>query len=588
MPDDQSRQFPADQFPADTAFSSVERRLVAYLVALWRLRVPIRHAKPDRAGNPPRRVSISDGLIWMPGTFRGVDGRRSGALFRAALVHAGAHLRFTGPRFPAAGLKPMQLALVSLIEDARVEHLAMREHPGLLRVWRPFHVAEPNGAGTAPALMARLARALIDPDYRDDDAWVAKGKRLFFAAESEWDSPALSRRIGGLLGNDLGQMRVQFNSKDYVVEPAYRDDNLGLWDHGEVPPTPPSDAETVFEAFRTEQEERDHGRPDDQVGEGATPARLSATDVPARAVGEEEITAPPLRYPEWDYRVGIDRPDWVVLNERRTETGDPAAIARIVERHQATADRLTALVRSAKVSRPVRLRRQPEGDRMDLDACIDAMVSHRRGEAPDPRVHEVLVRRNRDLSVLLLLDVSASTDDPIAGGGRSVLSVEREAATLFAQALDELGDPFAIHAFRSNGRQDVSYYRIKAFRQPYDAAAKGRLAGLRAGLSTRLGTALRHAGRLLEQQSTHRRLLLVVTDGEPSDIDVADRRYLLDDARRAVLGLASRGIDCFVIGLDPQGRDYLTRMFGARNVMVIDRAEKLPEVLPTFYLRLST
>lgn len=89
MPDDQSRQFPADQFPADTAFSSVERRLVAYLVALWRLRVPIRHARPDAAGNPPRRVSLSDGLIWMPGTFRGVDGRRSGALFRAALVHAG-------------------------------------------------------------------------------------------------------------------------------------------------------------------------------------------------------------------------------------------------------------------------------------------------------------------------------------------------------------------------------------------------------------------------------------------------------------------------------------------------------------------
>lgn len=583
MPDDQSRHL-----PADTAFSAVERRLVAYLVALWRLRAPIRHAKPDAAGSPPRRVSLSGGLIWMPGNFRGVEGHRSHALFRAALVHAGAHLRFSGPRFPAAGLKPLQLALVSLIEDARVEHLAMREHPGLLRVWRPFHLAEPGGAGTAPALMARLARALIDPDYRDDDAWVAKGRRLFFAAESEWDSPAVSRRIGGLLGNDLGQMRVQFNSKDHVVEPAYRDDNLGLWDHGEAPPTPPDDAETLFEAFRTEQEERDHGRPDEETGEGGTPTPLSATDIPARPVGEEEVAAPPVRYPEWDYRAGIDRPDWVVLNERRSQPGDPAAIAGIVEHYRATAGRLTALVRSAKVSRPVRLRRQPEGDRVDLDACIDAMVSHRRGEAPDPRVHEVLVRRNRDLSVLLLLDVSASTADPVADGGSSVLSVEREAATLFAQALDGLGDPFAIHAFRSNGRQDVSYYRIKDFRQPYDAAAKGRLAGLRAGLSTRLGAALRHAGRLLERQATHRRLLLLVTDGEPSDIDVADRRYLLHDARRAVLGLAARGIDCFVIGLDRQGRDYLTRMFGSRNVMVIDRAGTLPEVLPTFYLRLST
>src|SRR3546814_20068845 len=112
----------------------------------------------------------------------------------------------------------------------------MRDMPGLRRLWLPFHVAEPGGAQTAPILMARLARAMIDPDYRDDDAWVRKGRAAFLDHRERWDDPAMSRSIGGLLGNDLGQMRVQFNPPTYVVEPAYRDANLGLWAFGAVQP----------------------------------------------------------------------------------------------------------------------------------------------------------------------------------------------------------------------------------------------------------------------------------------------------------------------------------------------------------------
>lgn len=570
-----------------TGFSTVERRLVAYLVALWRLRAPIRSMKPDADGVPPRRARITDGLIWMPGSPPGVPGAQAADLHRATLVHAGAHVRFSGPRFPVAGLKPVQVALVSLIEDARVEHLALREHPGLIRVWRPFHTAQAGDTATATGLMARLARALIDPDYDDDHGWVAKGRRLFFDAADGWDDPALSRRIGGLLGNDLGQMRLSFNAKTHVVEPAYRDDNLGLWDAGETPPIPSPETDTVHEAFRTEREERDDGAPDDDRALDAPPQRVAPLDATARPVGEEEIAAPPVRYPEWDHRIGTERPNWTQLVERVPGTGDAALIGHAVERHAAAIDRLTTLVRSASVGRPERLRRQAEGDRLDLDACIEVMIDRRQGGNPEPRVHTSLVRRNRDLSVLLLLDVSASTADRVPGGDRSILAVERDAAALFGHALDRLGDPFAIHAFRSNGRDDVSYYRIKDFGRSYDGAAKARLAGLRAGLSTRLGTALRHGGRLLARQPSHRRLLLVVTDGEPSDIDVADRRLLIEDTRKAVLGLTPQGIDCFVVGLDPQGRDYLSRMFGARNLTIIDRAERLPDALPTLYLRLS-
>ena len=168
-----------------------------------------------------------------------------------------------------------------------------------------------------------------------------------------------------------------------------------------------------------------------------------------------------------------------------------------------------------------------------------------------------------------------------------MLSLERAATVLLSHAMAGLGDPFAIHAFCSNGREEVRYTRIKDFQTPFNEVTKARLAGLQSGYSTRIGAALRHAGAELESQLTHRRLLLVVTDGEPSDIDIKERRYLVEDARKAVQDLAHRGMDVFCVGLDSGGDSYLTRIFGRRSVVQIDRLERLPERLPMLYLRLT-
>ena len=140
-------------------------------------------------------------------------GRAARILFRAASAHVLAHFQFGGGKFPLGSLKPVQIALISLIEDARVEQLAIGHFPGLRRFWLPFHLADASGVVTAPALMARLARALLDPSYFDTHAWVSKGRDLFFAERVRWTDPAISRSVGGLLGNDLGQMRVQFNPR---------------------------------------------------------------------------------------------------------------------------------------------------------------------------------------------------------------------------------------------------------------------------------------------------------------------------------------------------------------------------------------
>lgn len=570
----------------DVLFSDVETRLKAYLTALWRLRAPIRAVAAGEGA--ARRASFGDGLIRVPDSFRGVAGQQATELFRASLAHAGAHLRYTPERFPVGTLKPMQIALVSLIEDARVEQQAMADMPGLRRLWLPFHVAEPGGAQTAPVLMARLARAIIDPGYRDDDAWVRKGRSAFLDHRDRWHDPAISRSIGGLLGNDLGQMRVQFNPRTYVVEPAYRDDNLGLWDFGADPPPPDAVADLLYESVRLDRQEQESGERERQD----TPPKEEADEAPANrarpaAALPDDAGIPVARYAEWDYQLGRDRPGWTTILDVPAVPGRGDLVERILESHDDQLRRLSSLIRAAKVSRPVRIRRQPEGDRLDLDACIEAAVTHRIGATPDPRVYADVTRRHRDLSVLVLLDISESTNDIVRGDIGSVLALERAATALLAHAMAGLGDPFAIHAFCSNGRDEVRYVRVKDFPEPYDGAARARLAGLKGSLSTRIGAAIRHAGRLLERRLTHRRLLLIVTDGEPSDVDVIDRNYLVQDARKAVASLSHAGIDVFCVGLDAGGDSYLTQIFGRRNVVQIDRLERLPEKLPMLYLRLT-
>ncbi|MGL3214867.1 hypothetical protein [Bradyrhizobium sp. BR 1433] len=177
-------------------FARLEKRLAATTIALWNRKPRFRKLAVVPAP-VPRRTSLAAGLFGLPQTFPGFEGEAADAVYLAAVAHAGAHLAHSTTRFPVGRLKALQIALVSLIEDARVEMLALHQMPGLRRLWPPFHSATPAGKATAAGLMMRLARALIDPDYQDPDAWVTKGRTLFAAAAGRWTDPAISREIGG-------------------------------------------------------------------------------------------------------------------------------------------------------------------------------------------------------------------------------------------------------------------------------------------------------------------------------------------------------------------------------------------------------
>jgi nitric oxide reductase NorD protein len=237
--------------------------------------------------------------------------------------------------------------------------------------------------------------------------------------------------------------------------------------------------------------------------------------------------------------------------------------------------RVESMTRRVSIGRRIREKGQRDGDMLDLDACVGAAVARRSGKMPEDGVFQRVTPGSHDLDVLLLLDLSESNAD-LDGDGRSVLDVEREAAAILAQTMNSAHDMQAVHGFSSAGRDKVYYQRIKDFAEPFDAVTNARLAGLRSSHSTRLGAALRHACCYLASRRAFRRVLLVLTDGEPSDIDVPDPDYLREDARRAVLSARKTGIDVFAFALGDSSFRVLDRIVGERRILRVPRIEALP------------
>ena len=423
---------------AGTGFAETERQTKAFVTSLWG-RPPLLRSFPVGTGQAPqRRAGIAGPLIRMPEIYRGVQGEAAYVLYRAAAAHAQAHLVLGGPRFPIGTLKPLQTALVTLIEDARIELLAMRQLPGLRKLWSPYHVAVAAGVATAPALFARLARALFDPSYDDCDGFVAKGRRMFEEKLPRIDDPTISREIGMLLGNDLGQMRVQFSAKAYAVEPVYRDDGLGLWNFGEDAPSSGETLEITIDAARVEpRDDPDQAllQPDEH-GDESKVGR-------ARPVAPDRRGLVIAKYPEWDRAHGVERPEWTTVREVTARPGDPRLVEETLERANVLRNRIGRLIRGVRVGRAIRLKRQLDGHDLDVDAMLDAGIALRMRREPDPRIFRATTAKRRDLAVLLLLDISESTRDRLTSGV-SILEVERLAVAVLGEAMSALGDPFCL------------------------------------------------------------------------------------------------------------------------------------------------
>jgi nitric oxide reductase NorD protein len=600
-----------------TLFIDNQRKLNFYLRALWARAFFMRPTAGDFESRQGIRPYIEDFQIHVPDAFdafRGIDGME---LYRATVAHAAAHMVYTREPISAEQLSQAQMRMIELFEDARVEYLAYNEFPGLRKLWLQFFTAEitkDDELGKPHEtmdLMMRTTRAIMDPDYTDKMAAlneIAADYRAKLAADPY--AKNLAWTAGIEFYNKMTEIAKIPSVRILSEWPIpYRDDNRYFWEFSEnMFETQgidylPSSQQTIRKNVSLMEmiNEIDSELKDDKPQEVWV---LNTELFPYEDMGISfnqsegiEPVSEPYHYNEWDYHVQLSRPEWATVVERRQGKGNPEVMDEILTKHKPIASRIRHLIDALQPQGIVRRRGYEEGEELDLNAAVRAMIDIRRGIMPDPRINIRITRHVRDLSIVLLLDLSESTNEKIGGlkegeegyeDQDSILDLTRESAGLLSWAIDSIGDNFAVHGFASDGRHDVQYYRYKDFDQPYDDDAKSRLAGMKGNLSTRMGAALRHAGWHLTQQNAQKRLVLLVTDGEPADIDERDPQYLRHDAKKAVEDLAMQGVYTYCLTLDPNADRYVSRIFGENNFSIVDDVERLPERLPNVFAALTS
>ncbi|HLP98135.1 MAG TPA: VWA domain-containing protein [Sideroxyarcus sp.] len=544
-----------------TLLADNERKLDSYIRALWNdsdYLIPYSVAFDEL--RKPMPYYTEDG-IRLPDVYDDLDGVSGIDRYRAALAHMAAHRRWS-QKMIVDNWSPFQRASVEVFEDSRVDYLACQRYPGLRKLFLALHPIpkeedlrlEEQGISVFRLRLAMVSRAILDPDYTYQNEQVREFVKQFheLMATGESTSAAIASIALAFIARTRGQRDLSAQMYFDNTEVDYRDDNRHLWIYIEE-----SDEDEMFEHLNQRQ---------------STEGELHAL--------------PPRHYDEWDYTAQNYRPDWVSVYEALHPRGNPAVIDNLLIKHAKLIKRLKALLEMLRPQDKVRIRYQEEGSELDLDVAIRSLIDYKSGSSPDPRINMSHRTDGRSFAVTLLVDLSQSLGEKAAGSQQTILELSQEAVSLLAWSVQQVGDSFAIGGFHSNTRHDVRYYHLKGFSEPWGDEVKSRLAEMQAGYSTRMGAAMRHAGHYLKSQQADKKLMLILTDGEPADIDVQDPQLLIQDARQAVKELDQDGIYAYCINLDPKADEYVADIFG-KQYTIVDNIEQLPVKLPELFISLT-
>ena len=572
-------------------FKKYENKLKIYSTAIWGIDINVKEIQITNTKSSIKRTSFSNNFVRIPSAYPGFTGKLGEEVFRAAIMHAAAHMKYTEKRFEIGKLKPIQVAIISIIEDARVELLSIREFPGLRELWLPYHLAtgesknlnKAYGPLTARTLFSRLSRALVDENYKDTNGWIVKAKDMFFQNKKRWHDQNLSRELGNVLGWDIGQMRLQFNPKVYLPDPIYRDENSGIWNFDNQNMNEFEELQSGIESYQVDQKETDDAEKNLENSDVITPLAKVA---PKKFSQDQEAEIISLQ-PEYDYVSARENYGWCKIRKYNFNNKRNYYLDDYIFENKKIVSNIKDLIESSKISQPIRLKKQQDGEELDLDSCIENVIDIKRGSSPAGNIYKKSLRKGRDLAASVLVDISESTNDFIKDTKKKIFSSLIESTSILSEAINLAGDNFQLSTFCSNKRDDIRFWKIKDFDQKLDSEHLKKLEAMKPGYSTRLGAAIRQAGQDLMRQPNYRKLLLILSDGEPSDIDVDDNEYLLEDAKYAVRRLAYNGIDVFCVGVESESNKYLSKIFGNKNYVIIKSASDLPEKLPLIYLTLS-
>jgi hypothetical protein len=540
-------------------FGDIEREINLFQRALWKTDFMYAPYSPDFEKLEHFHPYLEDNVIRLPDIYEPLNSVNACKRYMALVAHLIAHHQFT-TRIVADNVSPQQRFFTEIFEDARIEYLAIQTYPGLRNLWLSLIPIvdefdcddEHQSCLRHRAIM--LTRALLDDNhpYKNQTIldYVEKFKALMSAGGTS-TSDSLSLGLGYLIKTRSASdalANIYFEN----TEVTYRDDNRSIW--------------LFIEAFDEEDNIFEHQK---------------------KSEDEEGIKViPPRYYDEWDYAYESYKPDWAAVYERLHSHSDTSKIDKILDKHSALVKQLKKVLDLLKPQNKKRLRYQEEGAELDLDIALRSVIDIKNGSQPDTRINVDFEHDSRSVSVLLLLDLSESLNEVVGQSGQTILELSQEAVSLLAWAVEQLGDSFAIAGFNSDTRQKVMYYHIKGYSEHWDDAVKARLADLKAEFSTRMGAAIRHGAHYLDLQQSDKKLMLILTDGEPADIDVHDPKTLIQDTHKAVQEMQQKGMYPYCISLDKKADEYIADIFGS-HYSVIDRIESLPQELPKLFLSLT-
>jgi len=625
------------------SFTDVQRVLGLFADGMAGAPLPIEVADDELAVWPWRASTIDEAVVRVPAVARDHGALRAAVLHHTGLAEFGSFdgLEAREQRFAAATRPGLVRRLFGVLEDKRVDDVTRARYPGARRDLDAVLVA---ARGAAPdEAPAEWRSALVESLHlhslgvtRDElSARVLPGLRrvldVMLDLAGRLDSAAASARaalaIAALLDEDLD---VDGDTTYAVAESVDIDESGTIDPPDDRPrsdtdvPRPPSsdmrqeDADTAQLGRLADVDALDPELPSDE-DEVGPPAR-KPTDL-VYPPSDDDRDARIYFYDEWDHVTGRALPAWCRVVERRLEGDDRAFIGDVRRRHGVLISRLRRQLAFMRPEGWLRVHHADEGDELDLDAVIEAVVDRRTGHSVDDRLHIRRDRAVRDVATAFLVDLSASTSSPIPdeeavaataaaaaaeeemiqyrGGwidpyempppdiGRRVLDVAKDAVAVMCDALELLGDRHAVYGFSGETRHHVDVHVAKEFDDRTTPATWGALAAMRSLKYTRMGPAVRHATAKLAAQPARTKLLMVISDGYPQDVDYGpirgDREHGLQDTARALRDAVDAGVTPYLVTIDPAGHDYLRRMLPDGSYVVIDDVDALPRELATLY-----
>jgi nitric oxide reductase activation protein len=289
-------------------------------------------------------------------------------------------------------------------------------------------------------------------------------------------------------------------------------------------------------------------------------------------------------HPEWDCNLGDYLTEHTRVRDHAVTGCESRFYSRVLKRHRGLVKRIRTAFELLKPEGLKLYRQWIEGDAFDYRALLDFVLDKKAGITPSERLYIKRLKVNRDVAVLVLVDLSRSTANPVAGSTARVLDVAKEAIVLFSEALEVVGDIYAIAGFSGNGRLGVDYFHIKDFSEPMNRVVRNRIDAMAPQRNTRMGAAIRHAAAQFAAVSSRVRLLITIGDGFPNDLGYK-KRYAVEDTRRAISELRSRHIHvhAITINIDTADDGRLDDLYGEIHHNVIANVVDLPEKLWRIY-----